>query len=102
MPGYGATREEAVYLLRVEPEFGQNLLVVFANFRGALGRHFLDIVHLNRTADRRGQLAPSTFKRNDDIVCLKLWILNDLARRAHDSVRDVGSVEDFAPVRHRL
>src|SRR5437868_8831087 len=41
----------------VESQLLQNLLVVLADIRRALCGHFGDAVHLNRTADRRSNLA---------------------------------------------
>ena len=44
----GTACAEALDFGSTEPELLENLFVVFADFRGALGRHFRDAVHLNR------------------------------------------------------
>src|SRR5216684_4951005 len=62
----GTARAEALNFGGTEPELFENLFVVFADFRGALGRHFRDAVHLNRAADRELQLPARSFERNDD------------------------------------
>src|SRR5262249_38112316 len=53
----GAARPQAVDVGRGEPQLLENLLVVLSEVRGAPGGHFGDAMHLNRTADRRGQAA---------------------------------------------
>ncbi len=49
----GMAGAEALDFGSVEPELFENLFVVFADFRGALGRHFGHAMHLNGAADRR-------------------------------------------------
>src|SRR5437870_13649887 len=44
----GTARAEALDFGSTEPELFENLFVVFAERRGAPGRHFRDAVHLNR------------------------------------------------------
>ena len=88
--------------LRVEPEFLENFVVVFAKIGRALCRYFRDAVHLNRTADRELYVFSGAFERNDDVVGLQLRIFNDIVRIAHQTVSDVNFVQHFAPMRDRL
>jgi hypothetical protein len=59
-----AARAKAVYFLRVEPQFLENLFVMFSKFRGSFCRYFSDAVHLNRTIDRAFQVPASAVSRN--------------------------------------
>src|SRR6266852_5581575 len=97
----GAARTQAVDVCRVEPQLLENLLVVLSELRGALCGHFGDAMHLNRTADRRGQLAAGTVERNDDVVQPQLWIGDHLLRPVHGAERDADAVEYLLPMRHR-
>ncbi len=72
----GTADAEAFDFGSTEPELFENLFVVFADFRGAPGRHFRDAVHLNRAADRELQLPARSFERNDDVIRSQLWIFN--------------------------
>ena len=65
---HGAARVQAVDLGRAESELRENFFIVFSKCRRALCRHFGDAMHLNGTADRRGQLAACAFERNDDVI----------------------------------
>src|SRR5947209_6964174 len=94
----GAALAHAIDLLFTEPELFENLFVVFAEFRGALGRHFRDTVHLNRAADRRGEFAARSFERNDNVIRSQLWIVDDFLWPAHDAERDVSAVKCFEPL----
>src|SRR3954463_7895272 len=98
----GTARAEALDFGGTEPELFENLYVVFADFRGALGRHFRDAAHLNRAADRELQLPARSFERNDDVVCSQLWIVDDFLWPAHGAEGDMNAIEDFVPVGHRL
>src|SRR5437588_1123398 len=98
----GPTLAQAIDLLFTEPELFENLFVVFAEFRGALGRHFRDTVHLNRAADRRGEFAARSFERNDDVIRSQLRVVDYLLRPTHGAERDMDAAKDFVPVRHRL
>src|SRR6266853_6995424 len=57
--GNGATSAQTFNLGRGESQFLQNVVVVLADIRRAHRRHLDDAMHLNRTADRRRQLAAS-------------------------------------------
>ncbi len=59
-------------------------------------------MHLDRAADRRGQLAPGAFERNYDVIRPKLRIVDHLLRPAYGPERDVDAIEDLVPMRHRL
>jgi hypothetical protein len=59
---------QAVDLRRVKPQLLEKLVVVFANFRGALCSYFRDIVNLNGAADRQLEVFSGTLKRNDNVV----------------------------------
>src|ERR1700747_3580053 len=65
-----------------ESELLQNLLVVFANLWGARVGHLGEAMQLDRTADRRCQLAAGALKRNDDVVRSQLGIIDHLLRPA--------------------
>src|SRR6266550_1566171 len=97
-----ATRAQAFDFFHVEAEFLENLFVMFADFRCAFRRNFGHAVHLNRTANRRGQLIAGSFQRNDDVIGSQLRIIDDLLRIAHGAEGDVNAIEDFIPMRHRL
>ena len=75
---------------------------MLADSRRAPGRDLGDAVHLNRTADGRGQLLAGSFERNDDVVRSQLRIVNDFLRPTHGAERDLSAVEDFVPMRHGL
>src|SRR6266850_6569998 len=64
----GATRAQAVDFGRVESQFLENLVVVLSDFRSALCGHFGNAMHLNRTADRRSDLAARPLDRDDDVI----------------------------------
>src|SRR5207247_3588997 len=95
----GTAGAESLDFGGTEPELFENLFVVFADFRGALGLHFRDAVHLNRATDRELQLPARSFERNDDVIRSQLWIFNDLLRAAHAAERDMTPVKHFVPVR---
>src|SRR5207244_2778329 len=65
-----AARAQAFDFFRVEPEFSENFVVVFAKIGRALRRYFRDAVHLNRTADSELYVLSGAFQRNDDVVGL--------------------------------
>src|SRR5262249_3230929 len=98
----GPARAQTIDILRAEPELRENLLVVLSQLRGASCRHLADAMHLNRAADRRGQLAAGAFERNDDVIRTQLRIVDDLLRPAHGAEGDVDAVEDLVPMSHRL
>jgi len=75
---------------------------VLTEFRGAPGGYFGRAMEFERAADRRLQIAASTFERHDNAILHELRVCDDLARFAHDAERDVGVIEDLAPVVHRL
>src|SRR6266403_171128 len=87
---------------RAETELFENLFVVLAEIRRAFRWHFADTMHLNRTADRRAQLAACSLDRHDDVIQSQLWIGDDFLLPTHSAVRDVNAIEDFVPMRHRL
>ena len=59
-------------------------------------------MHLNRTADGRGQFAAGSFERNDDVIRSQLRIIDDFLRLTHGAEGDVNAIEDLVPMRHRL
>src|SRR5260221_14687131 len=85
-----------------ETEIFENLFVVLAEIRRAFRRHFADTMHLNRTADRGGQLAARAFKRNHDVIQPQLRIADDLLWTANRAERDVDAIKDLVPIGHRL
>src|SRR5258708_817911 len=97
-----AARAQALNCLRVEPQFFENLLVVFADFRRAFRRHFRHTVHLDRTADRGSQLAARALERNDDVIQPQLRVVDHLLWPADGAKRDVDVAEDLGPMGHRL
>src|SRR5205807_4140626 len=97
-----AARAQALDFFRVEPEFLENFIVVFAKIGRAPCRYFCDAVHLNRTADRELYVFSGTFQRNDDVVGLQLRILDNIDRIVHQTVGYMSFVQDFAPMCHRL
>src|SRR5216684_597258 len=98
----GAARTQTIDFGRTESELPKNLVVVFANLRGALRGHLGDAMHLKRAADCGRQLAAGTIERNDDVVRLELGIIDHLLRATHCSERHVSAVEHLVPMRHRL
>src|SRR5437762_13079940 len=98
----GTAGAEALDFGGTEPELFENLFVVFADFRGALGGYFRDAVHLNRAADRELQLPARSFERNDDVIRSQLRIVDDFLWPAHGAEGDMNAIEDFVPMRHRL
>src|SRR6476646_5921209 len=78
-----SARTQAVDFALAEAQLLQDFLVVLAESGSAPCRHFGNAVDLDRTADRRCQLAAGTFERNDDIVRAQLRIIDHLMRPAH-------------------
>src|SRR5277367_2919807 len=83
-------------------ELPENLVVVFSNLWGALRGHLGDAMDLKRAADGGRQLAAGTIERNDDVVCLKLGIVDHLLWPTHRSERHVNAIEHIVPMNHRL
>jgi len=75
---------------------------VLAQGWSAPRRHLRNALHLNRTADRRSQLATSSFERNDNVIRAELRVVDHFLWPSHDAERDVNAIEDFVPMRHRL
>ena len=75
---------------------------MLADSRRAPGGYFSHTVHLNGTADGRGQLLAGSFERNDDVIRSQLRIINDFLRVTHGAEGDVNAVEDLIPMRHWL
>src|SRR5258706_3724783 len=100
--GNDTERVQAIDFGRVESQFAENLVVVPSDFRSALRRYFGNAMHLDRTADRRGQPFAGALERNDDVIRSQLWIVDHLFRSAHSAERDVHAAEDLVPMRHRL
>src|ERR1700746_4054590 len=75
---------------------------MLADSRSAPGRYFSNAVHLNRTADGRGQLLSGSFERNDDVIRSQLRIINDFLRLTHGAEGNGNAIEDFIPMRHWL
>src|SRR5258708_25496123 len=98
----GAARAQTVDFGRIEAELPEHLLVVLSDVRSAPCRHFRDAMHLDRAADRRGELAAGSFERNDDLVRPQLRIVDHLLRSADGTEGDVDAVEHLVPMRHRL
>ena len=99
----GAARVQAVDFGRAEPELLENLVDCVHRGPGRASQAPLAIaMHLNGTADRRGQLAACSFERNDDVIRPQLRIVDDFLRPTHGAERDMNAIEDFVPVRHRL
>src|SRR5215813_4175878 len=90
---------------RIAPEGSvvmEDLFGVFAEVGRAPCRHLGDAMHLNRAADRRGQLAAGAFERNHDVICRQLGIVDHLLWPAHGAERDVHVAENLIPMLHRL
>src|SRR5579862_4208054 len=85
----GAACAQAIAFEHVESQLPENLLVVLSDFGSALGGCFGDAVHLDRTADRRGQVAADALQRDDDVIRPQLWIVDHLLRPAHAAEGDV-------------
>src|SRR5258706_2744441 len=66
--GDGAVDAQGLDRRGVETQLLEELVVVFTKLRGALRRDLRDTVHLNWTADRRGQASAGALQRNDDVV----------------------------------
>src|SRR3954462_12730214 len=98
----GAARAQAVDLAGAEAQLLENRLIVLSKRGRAPCRHFGDAMHLNRTADRRRQLAAGALERNDNVIRLQLRIVYPLLRPAHHAESDVEAFEDLVPMRHRL
>ena len=99
---YGPAHTQAVDCFRVEPKVFENFFIVLSKRRSAPCGYFGDAMHLNRTADRRGQLAACAFERHDDVIRPQLRIVHDFLRPAHGAKRDVNAIEHLIPMRHRL
>ena len=68
---------QAVDFGRTEPELLEDLAIVFTEIRSTPRRRLFYPMHLNGTADRRGQLAACSFERNDDVIGPQLRIVDD-------------------------
>src|SRR5207244_8383857 len=65
-----AARTQALDFFRVEAEFFENLVVMFAETRAALRCYFRDAVYLNRTAHSQLYVFSGAFERDDYVVSL--------------------------------
>src|SRR5882757_5617050 len=99
--GDGGTGVQALDFGGTEPELPQDLVVVLADVRRPPGRRLGDAVHLDRTADGRGELAARPFEGHDDLVDPELRIVDHLLRSTHRAECDVDSIERLIPVRQR-
>src|SRR5580698_10277008 len=104
MPGLRnrAVGTQACDVVACESKFLQHFIVVLADSRRALGRYFSNALHLNRTADSRGQLLAGSFERNDDVIGSQLRIVDDFVRFTNGAEGDVNAVKDLIPMRHWL
>src|ERR1700733_13624175 len=93
---------QACDLVTCESKFLQNFIVMLADSWRPPCRHLGNTVHLNRTADGRGQLLAGSFELNDDVIRSQLRIIDDFLRLTHGAEGDVNAVEDFIPMRHWL
>ena len=59
-------------------------------------------MHLNRTADRGGQLAACAFERNDDVIQPQLRIVYDFLWSTDGAEGDMNALVDVIPIIHRL
>src|SRR5216683_5669928 len=100
--GNGGTGVQAVDFDGAETELLQDLVVVLADVRRPPGWRLGDAVHLDRTADGRGELAARPFEGHDDLVRPELRIVDHLLRPAYGAECDVDAIERLMPVRHRL
>src|SRR5258708_1616074 len=100
--GNGGTGVQAVDFGGAETELLQDLVVVLADVRRPAGWRLGDAVHLDRTADGRGELAARPFERHDDLVWPQLRIIDHLLGPAYGAECDVDAIERLIPVRHRL
>src|SRR5260221_13640697 len=72
----GAARAQSVDFGRAESQLLEYLVVVLSDFRSALRGYLGDAMHLNRTADRRGQPFACALERNDDVIRSQLGIVD--------------------------
>src|SRR5215469_17888082 len=97
---HGAACVQGIDALRVKSQVMEDLLGVFAEVGRAAGWYFGDAMHLDRAADRRGELAAGALERNDDVVRLELRVIDDFLRPAHRPDRE--ALERLVPMRHWL
>src|SRR5262252_221427 len=95
-----AARAQVIDALGVKSQVTEDLIGVLAEVGGTPRRHLGDAVHLNRAADRRGELAACALERNDDVIRLELWVVDNFLRPAHRSDRE--AAERLVPMRHWL
>src|ERR1043166_6688208 len=86
---HGATRAQAVDVISVKSQLPEDDVVMLAEVRRTPRRLRGDAVHLNRAADRRGQLAADAFERDVHVICGQLRIVDYLLRSAYCAERDV-------------
>src|SRR6267154_812985 len=98
----GSARTQIIDFGCAESELPENLVVVFANLRGALRGHLGDAMYLKRATDRRRQLAAGAFERNDDVIRQELGIVDHLLWSTHSAERHVDAIERLVPMCHRL
>src|SRR4051794_824437 len=87
---------------RTESELPKNLVVMFSNLWGALGRHFGHSMYLKRAADSGRQLAAGALERNDDVIRPELGIIDHFLRPSDGSERHVNTIEHRVPMGHRF
>src|SRR5580698_8679264 len=97
-----ATCAQRLYFARVESQLLEDLVIVLSNLWSALGGYLLDTMHLKWATDGGCELSTRAIKRNDDVVCRKLWIVDDFPRVAHCAERHMDALEYFVPILHRL
>src|SRR5580692_11167275 len=98
----GAARPQVADFLCVEAELLENLFVVLSDFGGAPCGDINNASYLNWTADGRLQLTARAFERDDDVVEAQLRVVYHLLRLTHGAEGDVGFIEHFVPMRHRV
>jgi hypothetical protein len=81
----GTTRAQAIDFVGAEAQLSEDFPIMLAKRWGTLCRHFGDAMHLNRAADRRGELAARPFERNDDVIGAQLRIVDHLLRLAYNT-----------------
>src|SRR5271165_1240806 len=89
----GTVCVQALDVGRAESELSKNLFIMFSQCRGAPCRHFADAMHLNGTADCRGQRVARPLERHDDVIESQLRIVDHLLWCTHGTERDVDALK---------
>src|ERR1700730_13741485 len=98
----GAARPQAVDLTRIKAEFLQDLVRVLPQTWSNPRRDFGGFFHRHWTVHGIFRIAGAIIDWDDDLICQKLRVFDDLFRDLHNSIRNARSIKHILPISKRL